>query len=166
MKEISLCIMTRELCHELFKNWENDSAIYNDMDLFAPYRYDKNTVNRYFDSKQNSSRVLFAIMRDGRPIGELQLKRIDMENKECTLSIHMQNDTVKGQGFGTCAEKLALKYAFDVLGMSAVNADTVIKNTRSQHVLEKVGFQYIGEKDGFQYYRCAQSLKTYGGTSF
>ena len=96
------------------------------------------------------------IMRDGRPIGELQLKQIDMEIRECTLSIHMQNDTVKGQGYGTYAEKLALKYAFDVLGMAAVNADTVIKNTRSQHVLEKAGFQYIEEKNGFKYYRCVQ----------
>lgn len=157
MKEIFLCIMTRELCHELYKGWENDPAIYNDMDLFVPYHYDENTVNRYFDAKLNSSRVLFAIMRDGRPIGELQLKQIDMESKECTLSIHMQNDTVKGRGYGTCAEKLALKYAFDVLGMAAVNADTVIKNTRSQHVLEKVGFQYIGEKDGFKYYRCVRA---------
>lgn len=156
MKEIFLCIMTRELCHELYKSWENDPAIYNDMDLFAPYHYDKNTVNRYFNSKQNSSCVLFAIMKDGKPIGELQLKQIDMENKECTLSIHMQNDTVKGRGYGTCAEKFALKYAFDVLGMVTVNADTVIENTRSQHVLEKVGFQYIGEKDGFKYYRCMQ----------
>ena len=156
MKEIFLCVMTRELCHELYKGWENDPAIYRDMDLFAPYHYDKNAVNQYFDAKQNSSRVLFAIMKDGAPIGELHLKRIDRERKECTLSIHMQNDTVKGLGYGTCAEKLALKYAFDVLGMVAVNADTVIKNTRSQHVLENAGFQYTGEKDGFKYYRCAR----------
>ena len=156
MKEIFLCVMTRELCHELYKGWENDPAIYRDMDLFAPYHYDKNAVNQYFDAKQNSSRVLFAIMKDGAPIGELHLKRIDRERKECTLSIHMHNDTVKGLGYGTCAEKLALKYAFDVLGMVAVNADTVIKNTRSQHVLEKAGFQYTGEKDGFKYYRCAR----------
>ena len=148
--------MTRELCHEIYKSWENDPAIYMEMDLFVPYQYDENTVNRYFDSKQNPSRVLFAIMRDGRPIGELHLKQIDLESKECTLSIHMQNDTVKGLGYGTYAEKLALKYAFDVLGMAAVNADTVIKNTRSQHVLEKIGFQFIGERDGFKYYRCVQ----------
>lgn len=159
MKEIFLRMMTRELCHELYKGRENDPAIYHDVDLFAPYHYDKDAVNRYFDSKQNPSRVLFAIMKDGKPIGELQLKRIDKESKECTLSIHMQNDTVKGRGYGTCAEKLGLKYAFDVLGMAAVNADTVIKNTRSQHVLEKVGFQYMGEKDGFKYYRRVQSLK-------
>lgn len=156
MEEVFLCVMTRELCHKLYQSWENDPAIYNDMDLFTPYHYDKDKVDQYFDSKQDPSRVLFAIMKDRKPIGELHLKQIDTERKECTLSIHMQNDTVKGRGYGTRAEKLALKYAFDVLGMSAVNADTVIKNTRSQHVLEKVGFQYIGEKDGFRFYRCVR----------
>lgn len=153
MKDISLCIMTRALCHELYKGWENDPAIYMDMDLFALYQYDETAVNKYFDSKQDPSRVLFAIMKDDKPIGELQLKQIDHERKECTLSIHMQNDGVKGHGYGTCAERLILQYAFDVLGMAAVNADTVIKNTRSQHVLEKVGFQYVREADGFKYYR-------------
>ncbi len=156
MEEISLSIMTRELCHELFKGWENDPAAYMDMDRFVPYKYDKANVDRYFESKCDPSRILFAIMRGGKPIGELQLKRIDWKNKECTLSIHMQNDTVKGRGYGTRAEELALQYAFDVLGMDAINADTITKNTRSQHVLEKVGFQFIGEKDGFKYYRCVR----------
>ncbi len=153
MKDISLCIMTRELCHELYKGWENDPAICMDMDLFVPYQYNEKAVNKYYDSKQDSSHILFAIMKDDKPIGEIQLKKIDYESKECTLSIHMQNDDVKGQGYGTCAEKLILQYAFDVLGMNAVNADIVIKNTRSQHVLEKVGFQYIREANGFKYYR-------------
>lgn len=153
MKEISLCIMTRELCHELYQGWENDPAIYMDMELFTVYQYDENSVDRYFESKQNPSRVIFAIMKDGKPIGELQLKQIDWENKECTLSIHMKNDTVKGHGYGTCAEWLALQYAFDTLGMAAVNADTIIKNTRSQHVLKKVGFHYVREEDGFRYFR-------------
>lgn len=153
MKEISLCMMTRELCHELYQGWENDPAIYAEMDRFTAYQYDENAVNRYFESKQNSSRILFAIMKEGKPIGELQLKQIDRETKECTLSIHMQNDAVKGRGYGSCAEQLALQYASDVLGMVAVNADTILKNTRSQHVLEKVGFQYVREEDGFRYYR-------------
>ena len=38
--------------------------------------------------------------------------------------------------------------------MVAVNADAALKNTRSQHVLEKVGFQYTHEDDTFKYYRC------------
>ena len=123
------------------------------MDLFKAYQYDETAVNRYFDAKQEPSRVLLAIMKDGAPIGEVQLKQIDWARKECTLSIHMQNDAAKGRGYGTCAERLAVQYAFDVMGLNAVNADTIVKNKRSQHVLEKVGFQFIKEENGFKYYR-------------
>ena len=131
---IELKKMTRELCHELYKGWSNDASIYMDMSLFKPYSYNKASVDRYFDSKNEPSRIIFAIMLDGKPIGELQLKQIDLEKAECTLSIHMQNDAVKDKGYGTQAEQLAVKYAFDELGMVAVNADTIMKNTRSQHV--------------------------------
>ena len=153
MEEISLRVMTRELCHRLFQGWENDPGIYADMERFSAYQYDEAAVNRYFDAKQNGSRVLLAVMKDGAPIGEIQLKQIDREKGECTLSIPMQNDAVKGRGYGTRAEQLAVRYAFDMLGLRAVNADTIVKNTRSQHVLEKVGFQYLKEEDGFRYYR-------------
>ena len=96
-------------------------------------------------------------MLDAEVIGELQLKQIDRDRKECTLSIHMQNDSVKGKGYGTQAEKLAIKYAFEKLGMLAVNADAVLKNTRSQHVLEKVGFRFVKEEGIFRYYRLEQA---------
>ncbi len=65
----------------------------------------------------------------------------------------MQNDSVKGKGYGTEAEKLAIKYAFDEMGMVAVNADTVVKNTRSQLILDKIGFDFIKEEGDFLYYR-------------
>ena len=81
MKNISLCIMTRELCRELYKGWENDPAIYMDMDLFTAYEYNEKAVDKYFDSKQSPSRILFAIMKDGKPIGEFHLKQIDIEKK-------------------------------------------------------------------------------------
>ena len=159
MEKLKLQRMTRELCHELYKEWENDEAIYMDMSLFKPYVYDDDAVNRYFDSKQDSSRILFAIMLSDKPIGELQLKQIDHDKKECTLSIHMQNDNAKGKGYGTKAELLAIKYAFAELGMNAVNADTVKKNTRSQHVIEKIGFKFISEDDTFKYYRFERGME-------
>lgn len=149
--------MTRELCHELYKHWTNDASIYMDMHLFQPYVYDEAAVNRYFDMKgQDASRRLFAIMLGDKVIGELQLKQIDHDKKECSLSIHMQNDAVKGRGYGTQAERLAVKTAFDELGMAAVNADTIRKNTWSQHVLGKVGFRFVREDETFKYYRIEQ----------
>ena len=159
MKEIRLKAMTRELCHELYRHWTNDVSIYMDMHLFHPYVYDEVAVNRYYDTKRSdASRRLLVIMLGDKAIGELQLKYIDYDKKECTLSIHMQNDAVKGKGYGTQAERLAVKFAFDQLGMIAVNADTLIKNTRSQHVLEKVGFGFVGEDETFKYYRIEQKL--------
>ena len=157
MEKLKLQRMTRELCHELYKEWENDEAIYMDMSLFKPYVYNEDAVNRYYDSKQDSSRMMFVIMLSNKPIGELQLKQIDYDKKECILSIHMQNDNFKGKGYGTEAENLAIKYAFDELGMVAVNADTVVKNTRSQHILEKIGFQFLKEEGDFRYYRLEKS---------
>lgn len=153
METIELKKMTRELCHELYQDWENGASIYMDMSLFKPFCYSEAAVNRYFDSKNEPSHIVLAIMLGDRPIGELQLKRIDWERAECSLSAHMQNDAVKGKGFGTQAELKAVRYAFDELGLAAVNADTIIKNTRSQHVLEKAGFKFVKEDGNFKYYR-------------
>lgn len=153
MQIIQLKKMTQELCHELYKHWSNDASIYADISEFKPYTYNEAHVSRYFESKNEPSRTVFTIMLDGSPIGELQLKWIDWEKAECTLSIHIQNDTVKGKGYGTQADRLAKKIAFEEMGMVAVNADTIMKNTRSQHVLEKVGSRFVGDDGTFKYYR-------------
>ena len=99
MQIIELKKMTRELCHELYRKWQNDDAIYMDMSLFKPYTYRVEAVDRYYDSKQDPSRILFAIMLGDKPIGEVQLKQIDYGNKECNLSIHMQNDVYPNTRF-------------------------------------------------------------------
>ena len=153
MDEITLKPMTRELCHEYFMKFENDPDVFMDMTRFSKYQYDKQKVDEYFDRHQTTNRVVLMIMKSDHPIGEIHLKDIDRDTNECTLGIHMQNDSYKGKGYGTVAEKLAVQYAFDVLGMKAVNADIVIKNTRSQHVAEKSGFKYVKSEGIFKYYR-------------
>lgn len=64
----------------------------------------------------------------------------------------MQNDSVKNKGYGTAAERLAVEYAFFVLKMERVWAETLEKNKRSQHVLEKLGFRYQSGEKGYQKY--------------
>ena len=155
---LSMTPMTRELCHEFYRKFERDPATFMDMSLFEPFVYDPEWVDRYFNRQQNLGRVLFAVMKGGQPVGEVKLWDIDREKRECNLGIHMRNDSVKGKGYGTRAEQLALKYAFDMLGMEAVNADAVLKNTRSQHVLEKAGFRLIRQDETYKYYRCERKL--------
>ena len=78
----------------------------------------------------------------------------DWEKREGELSIHLQNDAVKNRGIGTAAERLLLAYAFDELGLTAVTARVIEKNTRSRRVLEKVGFVFVRQENGFLHYRC------------
>ena len=147
---VSLKPMTRQMCHEFYQNFQNDPAIGH----YYEYVYSPEIADRYFDSNSVADRKLFAIMVGDRIVGECKLKNIDPQKRECSMGIHLQNDSVKGKGYGTQAERLILQYAFEELGMVAVNADAARKNTRSQHVLEKVGFRYTHEDDTFKYYRC------------
>ena len=147
---VSLQPMTRRMCHEFYKGFQNDPAIGH----YYEYVYMPEIADRYFDNNSVADRKLFAIMVGDQIVGECKLKNIDLEKRECNMGIHLQNDSVKGKGYGTQAERLILRYAFEELAMIAVYADAALKNTRSQHVLEKVGFRYTHEDDTFKYYRC------------
>ena len=147
---VSLKPMTRQMCHEFYKDFQNDPAIGH----YYEYVYTPEIADRYFDNNIAPDRKLFAIMVGNRIVGECKLKNIDLQKQECSMGIHLQNDAVKEKGYGTQAERLVLQYAFEKLGLLAVNADAALKNTRSQHVLEKVGFRYTHQDDTFKYYRC------------
>ena len=97
---------------------------------------------------------MFAIALDGRIIGECKLKDMDLEKHTCRMGIHLLNDSVKEKGYGTRAEQLMLRHAFENLDMETVFADAVLGNMRSRHVLQKVGFYETGQDDTFAYYRC------------
>ena len=153
---IELLPMTRERMHALYRGFALDPAIFADMALYEKrkhYVYDPERVDRLFELRsEEPGSLAFAVVLNGTVIGEVGLRHFDAEAKECELSIHLQNDAVKGRGYGTQAERLAVAYAFDVLGAKRVFAEALMKNTRSQHVLEKLGFRYTGEADGFRQY--------------
>ena len=173
-KDVELLPMTRERMHELFRDFSLDPDIFADMSLYEQkknyvydpekvdalfdYVYDPEKVDALFDRRNaEEGSIAFAIMLDGAVIGEVGLRHFNEEDKECELSIHLQNDRVKGLGYGTQAERLAVDYAFDVLGAESIVAESLEKNTRSQHVLEKLGFLHQGEEDGFKRYRLERS---------
>ena len=147
---VSIKPMTRQMCHEFYQRFQNDPAIGH----YYEYIYTPELADRYFDTNSVPDRKLFAILAGDEIVGECKLKNIDPEKRECSMGIHLRDDSVKEKGYGTQAERLILQYAFEELGMVAVNADAALKNTRSQHVLEKVGFRYVREDETFKYYRC------------
>ena len=153
VERVSLSPMTRDMCRALYRTYVPDPAMTD-----QPFVYSQAWADAYFDAKTgDSARRVFAVLLDGRVIGECQLKRIDPEKRAATLSIILSRGEYKNRGFGTEAEALLVAYAFDTLGLDAVLADTVLRNERSRHVLEKNGFVLIGSDASFKYYRLDKS---------
>lgn len=106
----------------------------------TPYIYTPEIAQKDFERKANNcNRVWFAILLDDIVIGDVYLKNIDLQKGSGTLSIVLIQDCYKEKGYGTAVERTVLEYGFKELGLSVIYADVVLRNTRSQHVLEKIG---------------------------
>ncbi len=150
--EVYLLPMTAEMYHEYFKKYENDLDLYIDKGTWEAYVYEEEKVNRYIQRQIDLERKAFAIMCGDEMVGELIIKNIE-EGKCATLGLAMKNVQYKDKGYGTKAELLAIDYVFHELDIPTLYADSIMSNTRSQHVLEKVGFCLTGEDETFKYYR-------------
>ncbi len=94
--DISIVPMTRELMHGMYKGFQFDPDIFDDMELYEKnknYIYDEKKVDFLFDmrsSEENSH--AFAVMLGGEVIVEVGLRHADPEKGECELSVHLKID--------------------------------------------------------------------------
>lgn len=150
-QEVWLKPMTAQMYHEYFREYQNDPDLHLDPGACTAYTYDAQNVERYIKRQEDLNRRTFAIMHGGEMVGEIIIKNIE-PGKCATMGLSMKNAHFKDRGFGTRAERLAVRYVFDELDIPVLYADALITNSRSQHVLEKVGFRLIREEGDFRYY--------------
>ncbi|MBO6061746.1 MAG: GNAT family N-acetyltransferase [Clostridia bacterium] len=144
--------MTREMYHEYYREYANDPELFIDKSKFKPYVYDPGLVDFYIERQRSRGRLCFAVMLGREAIGELIVKDI-VPGESAALGLCMKNDSYKGHGYGSRAERLAIDRVFYELDIPTVLADAVITNSRSRHVMEKVGFRFIREEGDLAYYR-------------
>ena len=148
---VRLTPMTPEMYHEYCKEYENDPDLYLDPAKFVPYEYSEEKVERYLQRLRDLKRISLAIMLGDEIAGEIVLKNIE-PRRQATMGLTLKNAGYKDRGIGTQAERLAVQYVFHELDIPVLYADTIRTNTRSQHVLEKVGFRFLREDEDFKYY--------------
>ena len=151
-KEITLQPMTPEMYHAFFREYRNDPDLYLDKTNFVEYEYEKEKVDAYIRRQQEMKRLPFAIVYGEEMVGELKIYDI-LEGQSAALGITMKNAAYKDKGFGTRAEQLAVRFVFEELDIPVLYADSILTNTRSQHVLEKVGFQFLYADAERKHYR-------------
>lgn len=86
----------------------------------------------------------FALDHDGQFVGVLQLALIDHYERRAVISIVLGAKALWGRGIASTALRLLLDYAFTVHGLERVYAEVWGFNTRSQRLMERVGFQKEG----------------------
>ena len=150
--EIRLASMTPEMYHIYAQEYQHDPDLYLEGQPYVPYVYSKEIADRYIQRQLDLERISLAILRGEEIVGEIVLKNIE-PHRSATMGITLKNSSYKDQGIGTQAEKLAIRFVFNELDIPTLFADTIRTNTRSQHVLEKVGFIFIREDSDFKYYR-------------
>jgi len=148
-KLITLVPCTNEMWHEFYRKYVPDPL----MDT-TPYAYDYAKGEENFHKKMaDATRKYFAILYEENVIGEVYLKHINAEDRSTRFGIALTDDSVKGKGLGTEAMQLIIGYAFHTLGFETIYAESVLRNTRSQYIMEKIGFVYTHEDDVFKYYK-------------
>ncbi len=73
-----------------------------------------------------------------QPIGEMHHS---IKNGTATLGIKICNQSKQGKGIGPAALKRLIRYLFEELDTKKISLDTMIENTRAQHVYESLHFQ-------------------------
>ena len=148
---VTLRPFTDGMYHAYYREYENDPDLFLDRSECKPFVYSPAWVEAYIRQQRERNRVCLAIMVGDEMAGEIIFKNIE-PGISATLSICMKNNAWKGKGYGTQAERLAVKYAFESLDVPVLYADTILPNTRSQHVLEKLGFRCLRTEGDFKYY--------------
>lgn len=103
-------------------------------------------LKKYIKEKiESPSALLFGIFatENGQHIGNLKFEPIDHDAQETTMGILIGDKNYWGKGAGTDATNVATRFAFNTLGMKAVNLGVISKNAPAIRVYEKCGFTLV-----------------------
>lgn len=78
---------------------------------------------------------------DGDPVGEMNYRTVDEDTVE--IGIKICTPARQEKGYGTNFLKMLIEFLFLQMRYQKIILDTNLKNTRAQHVYEKIGFRKV-----------------------
>lgn len=98
----------------------------------------------YEEDEKNKEQMVFAIraLPKERLIGRIELKGIEPVNRSARLRIGIGKPEDRGQGYGTEALDLVLRYSFQELGLFRLSAIIYEDNPAALRFFEKAGFRH------------------------
>jgi RimJ/RimL family protein N-acetyltransferase len=93
-------------------------------------------------AEENARLFYFTIRKreDNRLVGFIRIELWDWNQRAASLQLGIGDAADRGQGYGTQALRLMLRYAFDELNMRRISVRVPAYNTAALHLFEKAGF--------------------------
>jgi RimJ/RimL family protein N-acetyltransferase len=132
----------------LIHRWANDPlTVELDGDVFAPMAAEH--LERLWEPLLRGDREGWAgfsiwLLDEGRCIGLLNLRDFLTPHRTAEFGITIGDPADRGRGYGTEATRLALRWAFEMLGVHNVWLDTSSCNPGAIRAYQKAGFREIG----------------------
>ena len=143
MAECSLRIV-EENDLKLIKNWVNNPNVNDYIRPRTPLTYEE-IKKRYFSFPSEMKNIHFIIETEDKiPIGVASLKNLHFVNKRAEFSIFIGEDKYRGKGYGKCATKKTLEFAFIKLNIYKVFLEVYEFNEKAVELYKKLGFQIEG----------------------
>lgn len=124
-----------------YVRWLNDEAVRQWVTFHLPMT--EKAEREFLDTVATKpDRVAFAlVLKDGdRHIGAVGLHELRWKDRAAVLGIIIGEQDCWGQGYGTEATRLLLRYAFTTLNLNRVELGVFAFNERAVRTYEKCGF--------------------------
>lgn len=145
--------MRRDLI-PLYQAWINDVETLKFLaNINRPLTLDEETA--WYDGiGKRPDLVAFTIyaLPDHQPAGIVNLLHVDTANRRCELGIMIGEKALRGHGLGTESVRLAVDYAFHVLGLHSVMLETYEFNIAGIKAYTRAGFREIGRRREARYH--------------
>lgn len=152
-KHIGLGPLSRALL-ATYERWLNDFDLLSLLDRrFRPLTAD--WIQTWYErqSRATGDTLVFTIwdLPTMEPIGNAALQDIDTRTRTAEFGIFIADPAFRGNGRGTEATRLMMRFAFETLALENVMLRVFAYNEPAIAVYERVGFQMIGRRRGAQH---------------
>ncbi|WP_069804830.1 GNAT family N-acetyltransferase [Thermogemmatispora onikobensis] len=130
--------------NHLYATWLNDEEIRRYFSVYPTS--DARAKERLEQLYRDGKHIIFgvALKSNNRLIGLVGLKDINYINQTAEFYIIIGDRAVWGQGYGTEATKLMIRYGFMELNLNRIQTQDMEENIGGWRADEKAGFKYEG----------------------
>jgi len=152
-EKVRLAAIDPKLMGKIFARWWQNADYARLLDSDPPRLFSAKASEKWLEKSlvdEESNEIMLAIytLKGDRVIGFIGFDGISWTHGDTWVGIGLGESKYWGQGYGTDAMRIMLRYAFTELNLHRVTLNVFGYNERAIRSYEKVGFQFEGRERG------------------